>query len=425
MKCTWVKITGGVLFGILVLIGGTGAWGWKHYSEERILLSHVWNTEKETYLVVFQNHMELRPTGGYIGNFAEVTVSNGKLVDYTLYNTNDFDYAKPGKPAPAPLKDILGISKQQLRDSNWNPDFYETSRVIRTLYHKEGGDKDIAGVIGVNSQILPLLMEYAGPVNVEGIDTTLTSDNVLWEVQKELNFGYIDNPDRSRANRKRPFKQLVRTLEERIRTLSWREKKNLGMDLYRLAEEKQILFAFENTHLQQQVEELRWAGRMRPRDDGYVYVVDANLGALKTDMFMERELDISETSCKKTRDICGELTITYTNTAEESTKLSNAYRSYTRVYLPDEAYVDTVKGIHGEASYTRNKQTKETGFVVKVPIDAQQKVKLSYTRPKDTQSPHQIFIQKQPGITELPVSVIYGDRSVEKTLRKDHLFTVR
>ena len=416
--CKWGSL---ILLGLLFI---AGVWAWNAYSEERVLLNHFRTTEKETYLVLFQNHMELRPTGGFIGNFAEVTVQNGSIVDYNLVNANDFDYQKPGRKPPQPLQEVLNLPKQQMRDANWNPDFHQTAQVVRALYTKEGGDKEIAGVIGVTSHALPLVMEYTGPVSVKGVDQELTSDNVLVTIQRELNFGYQDNPNRSRSTRKKPLKRLVRTLETKVRNLSWREKGRFLQDLYTLAEEKQILFSFEDQHLQTQAEDLGWAGRLQKVEgNGYLHVADANLGALKTDRFMEREWRITENPCPDSRDICGTVELVYTNTAQEHSRLNTKYRSYTRVYLPQSAFVHEVTGIDGNPSYGRKGDKKEVGFLFRVPVNAEKTITLSYTRTSPSKDTSRIAIEKQPGVEEIPVSVSRNGQTIEKTLRKDHRFT--
>ncbi len=411
--------------GLIVFVFALGAfvWAWRTYSEERILLNHFRTAEEETYLVLFQNHLELRPTGGFIGNFAEVTIKEGNITEYRVINANDFDYNKPGQKPPRPLREVLNLPKQQMRDANWNADFSQTARVVRELYHKEGGDKDIAGVIGVTSHVLPKLMEYTGPVSVEGVDKTFTAENVLWEIQKELNFGYLNNPDRSRANRKRPLKRLVRMLENELRSLTRREKLRVASDLYTLAEENQILFSFQNPHLQQQIESLRWGGRIQNAEDGYLYVVDANLGALKTDRFIEREWSLSESNCSDSRDLCGTLQLTYTNTAEKPSKLNTWYRSYTRVYLPEGAFVEEVRGIKGDPRFDTKHNKKETGFLFRVPVGESKTIHISYTRPPADSKKARFLIQKQPGVDKIPVRVSQDGRSVEKTIRTNHLFT--
>jgi hypothetical protein len=43
------------------------------------------------YLILFQNNLELRPAGGYIGNFGILKVKNGQIVSLETHDTNIFD----------------------------------------------------------------------------------------------------------------------------------------------------------------------------------------------------------------------------------------------------------------------------------------------------------------------------------------------
>ena len=48
------------------------------------------NSEK-TYLLLFQNNLELRPSGGYLGNFGIIKVKDGSPVSFEIHDTNIFD----------------------------------------------------------------------------------------------------------------------------------------------------------------------------------------------------------------------------------------------------------------------------------------------------------------------------------------------
>jgi len=46
---------------------------------------------ERTYLLLFQNNLELRPSGGYLGNFGIIKVKNGKPIIFEVHDTNIFD----------------------------------------------------------------------------------------------------------------------------------------------------------------------------------------------------------------------------------------------------------------------------------------------------------------------------------------------
>lgn len=54
----------------------------------------------KTYLVLLQNNMELRATGGFIGSFALITFENGKLIDANVFDVYSADGQLKGYVAP-------------------------------------------------------------------------------------------------------------------------------------------------------------------------------------------------------------------------------------------------------------------------------------------------------------------------------------
>ena len=132
-----------------------------------------------TYLVLFQNDKELRPTGGFMTAYSIMKVDKAKF-DPTdssdIYNL-DAKY-KPVKQAPKPLVDhIKGpyiLSQNiRLRDMNWSPDF-SVSMELFTTEAKEAGLGDIDGVIAVDTQLLVNLLDVLGPIGVSGFGTFST-----------------------------------------------------------------------------------------------------------------------------------------------------------------------------------------------------------------------------------------------------------
>ncbi|MBX4206107.1 DUF4012 domain-containing protein, partial [Candidatus Microgenomates bacterium] len=78
----------------------------------------------KTYLVLVQNNLELRPTGGEIGAFALVSFDHGKLTDIKVTDVSVADGQLVGKvDPPESLKKSLGESNFWFKDSNWDPDF--------------------------------------------------------------------------------------------------------------------------------------------------------------------------------------------------------------------------------------------------------------------------------------------------------------
>lgn len=393
----WVK---GILVILFILILGLiifVIWFWNSYKNEIQLLRAIQSQSEVNYLVIFQNTLELRPTGGFIGNFAEVTLDKGKVKQYKIYNTNVFDYGKPGIPAPKPFRDMLAVDEMQLRDSNWNPDFPATAKQVVELYKLEGGTKDIAGVVAINASVLPELLKILGPVYVDEINKPLDENNILLELQYELNFGFIEKGI-DRVDRKEPIKDVALEIETRIRKSGFRDLYKIANLILDQANKKQILLWSQNKDIQDKIVNLNWDGDIESNLEGdYFMLVDANLGALKTDYYMKREISKSISQCEN--KICSQVSITYTNTATKASPLNNDYKSYTRIILPKEAFVNSIDGIKGNMNtvdYTYDYDKKIVGFEILIPFNNSKTIVLDYTIPSIDK--YKLYIQKQSGI---------------------------
>jgi hypothetical protein len=415
------KIAGKIGLGVLLMLLGVGLVVAFLFRREIAFATKYMSASKEqTYLILLQNSLELRPTGGFVGNFLEVTMKGQKVVRFQVYNTNAFDFGKDGFPAPEPFQAMINVDTLQMRDGNWSPDFPTTARNMIALYDLQGGKKNIDGVIGVTAEILPRLIELTGPVYLEGFDDAITAENALLEIQYDTNFGFLDR-GLSRGNRKQAIVEVAEILIERIERSSYTEKLAI-IGLFReLALENQILMYFHDSEMQQSVEQLGFDGRVAAVEGDYVYVVDANMGALKTDYYMERDISKKVEKCEK--GMCVTLQITYTNTAVKASPLNNDYRSYSRVYLAEDAWVESVEGNESDwgVDYSIEYDKKVAGFEVIVPFGSSRTVTIMYYTP--ARENYMLYVQKQPGVEEIDFSLDVSGMKVEQRLRTDQIFT--
>jgi len=370
---------------------------WLNYRKELALAMAMRGQGEVNYLVIFQNTLELRPTGGFIGNFAEVTLNNGRIQDYNIYNTNVFDYGKPGVEAPEPYKNMLGVQQMQLRDANWAPNFPTTAQQIINLYKLEGGAKDIDGVIAINALVLPEILKIIGPVSIDAIDEELNANNILLALQYELNFGFLEK-NINRDARKEPIKDLAFEIDNKISKSSVFTLYILGETLLQQANQKQIMLWSKDSNIQYYITQLDWDGSIDiASKKDYLKVVDANLGALKTDYYMKRSIKKNVRECGD--KICSTITITYNNTATNASPLNTDYKSYTRVLLPKDAFVNNVIGAEKrptEVDYSVAYNKKIAGFEIRIPFNSSKDIIIDYSMPKLDK--YGLDIQKQSGI---------------------------
>lgn len=291
------------------------------------------------FLVLFLNNTELRPGGGFIGVYGLMVMRDGEIKNLVTADSYSIDAFVQGHPEyhvnpPPPLVSYLNQPVWYFRDSDWSPDFYQTSQDAVQLMRQEiafGGQPvpDISGVVGLTPTFISRLLAYVGPITVEG--QTFTSDNIadLLEYQVEKGFEADGIP---LAQRKDIVSTLTNELVDELLALPPSDWPNLFKILHAGFEAKEFVLMSNDSKTQAALEDSGWSGTLNPAQaDDVLLVVDANLAALKTDPVVERHIDYS---VRKTgHGYQATTSIKYDHHGGFDWKTTR-YRTYTRVYAP-------------------------------------------------------------------------------------------
>jgi uncharacterized protein DUF4012 len=126
-----------------------------------------------TYALFNQDSDELRATGGFMGNYALLTLDKARLTSgvhltdiYQLDCPNGGMGHCPYHPIP-PQFAWLQTSPDHfgLRDSNVDPDFPTSARYAEDWIVKEGGPQ-VDGVVAITPKVIQQILEVTGPVTV-------------------------------------------------------------------------------------------------------------------------------------------------------------------------------------------------------------------------------------------------------------------
>src|SRR3990167_10266618 len=116
--------------------------------------------EEKTFLILFQNNLELRPGGGFIGSFGILKVRDGSIPDFSVHDTGNFDGRIPSTtPPPYPMRETLRIDSWKLRDSNYSPDFRENATWAEIFYQMGQGEERFDGVVGGAAKVLTSFLQ--------------------------------------------------------------------------------------------------------------------------------------------------------------------------------------------------------------------------------------------------------------------------
>ncbi len=362
--------------------------------------------KQKVYLILFQNNMELRPGGGYIGSFGILRVRDGHAESLEVHDTVNFDGRIPDTvPAPYPMKETLGVDSLKLRDSNYHPDFSLNAKEAEDFYHLGQGQEQFDGVVGVTTRVLESVLEVTGPVEVPGFEGSFGKDNAVLDLEYQVEQNYYKQGI-AFGDRKSIMGELSAQILKKVKATSLQQKYALFQALLRDLHAKDIQIQLKDTTLQAEVARAGWDGAMdRDWNNDYLYLVDSNMNAFKSDLYMERKYDYSvDLSLPEPHAV---LKVTYTHTAKEKNYLTKDYQSYSRVYLPKGSFIETIEPLSHQVVYGEELEKKLAGTIVQVPLGSEKILTYTYKLPKtvDTGEMYDLKIQKQPGMKTIPVKV--------------------
>jgi hypothetical protein len=382
-----------------------------------------------SYLVLFQNNLELRPTGGFVSSFATAKIESAQPKDFQFYDTAVFDI-KLSTPTqvepPEPIKDYLFVKNWQFRDGNWSPDFPTAAQKMIEFYHTQGGQEQFDGVIAITPEVLGSLLELHGPVELPDYGLTVDKNNFLLTLEKQVEIDFKDQGI-DRTDRKNILKDLAQILIDKTIAINPLKSLKLISIGSEHLESKDILLYFSDPDVQKDVKKLGWSGEIKQTNSDYVFVVDANINAFKADYFIARkfryDIDLSSTTPK------ARLTINYSHSAEEKSWLVRDYQSWLRVYVPEGSWFTNISGLSTDPQYGKEFGKTFMAGLVKVPLSSDHTVVLEYDLPQNIkENEYGLLVQKQPGVSELPVeiNVTLPDKTkktIKETVTGDKGFT--
>lgn len=241
------------------------------------------------YLLLFQNQTELRPTGGFVGSYAEIKMHKGAIENLSVPGGGSYDLQgnmRTSFVAPEPLR--LLTARWEFQDANWFADFPTSSRNILSLYEEAGGPT-VDGVVAINASFLETLLGLLGPVDMPDYGRTITQENFLLETQKIVEYEYDKTINKPKAF----IGDLSVALLDRLTTLAPMEYLSIIQAIQTGLATKDIQVYFTNEDLQKQTIAQGWSGEIKQTPGDYLMVVDTNLGGGKTDAVIKEEVDVT------------------------------------------------------------------------------------------------------------------------------------
>lgn len=257
-------------------------------------LSNLLNTQTERHLLVFfGNPSEIRPGGGFIGSYADITLSGGQMKNLDVRDIYDPDGQLDLKIVPPEQLQTL-TTDWGARDANWFFDFPTSAKtVVRFLEEsKIYSEKNITfdAAIALNINVVKTLLAATGPIYLPDYELTIDKDNLLIEVQRSVEAG----EDKKAGQPKKILKILSPILLEKLNNLDANNQKNLFDGIKNHLAKKDIMLYVKDQDLSSFLAGNNMDGAVfnLPNDfwGSYLAVVNANVAGGKSDAFISEKV---------------------------------------------------------------------------------------------------------------------------------------
>jgi hypothetical protein len=316
--------------------------------------------QPRNFLVQTLDRAELRPTGGFTGNYGVLTIHNGKVDPFQLFNVNDIEYGYKsngwlyGKRPPSPYSSWWPFANWGLRDSNLSPDFPTSAKMIANVFQHETGQQ-VDGVIQFSPVVIAHVLKVTGPITVPVFNDTVTADNL----EAKIHY-YEEDPagiakqqrlfpnDHTHSLRKRFTQAVTQLLEDKVRHLPTSQIVDVGKQLLSDLQSKDLQVYLANTDLEQMLTQMHATGAIdtTPGIDGYM-LVQTNVSVAKSTPYV----DLTQHDDITLDDHGGathHLTLTLHNAPTGPIFGLSTYRDYVRIYAPPQAQLQRADGFDTE-----------------------------------------------------------------------------
>jgi hypothetical protein len=368
----------------------------------------------KNYLILFENNMELRPTGGFIGSYGVANFGGGKLNGLDINDIYSADGQLKGHvEPPLPIKSYLGEANWWFRDSNWDADFPASGQRAEWFLNKEMGQV-VDGVVATDLEPIKDILTYTGPIFLPDYNLTVTSDNLYEKTQEEAQANSFPG-----SRQKASFlTALSRTLTTEIPKMNPKDRILVLKAFYESLVGRHVQIYLHDVSSATALDKLGWDGKIQTYscgDDCYSDFfgdVEANVGDNKSNYFIKRKIDFNVNI--DSRKVTRELTLNLTNSANPSLGSSGIYKSYIRIMIPSDSSVINVKSMIGQSEtglqpeITQENGRQEVGVLVELTPGQSKDINFEWQNdlPQgSTTNSYGLFVRKQAGVDADPMSI--------------------
>jgi len=298
------------------------------------------------FLVQTLDRAELRPSGGFTGQYGVLQIKDGRMAPFSLRDVALLDYAgngvELGRSAPPAYSSWMNFGNWGLRDSNLSGDYPTTARMSMQVFQDEGGGP-VDGDISFTPTFIGHILDVTGPIRVAEYNETITSKNLeerLHYYQQDYSAIAIEHQksnDNSHAARK-AFTSLVgKMLLDRVRHLSTKQLLDVVKGAIKDIQSHDLEIYFADPQAEQWLSDHGYSGATDSfaKQDGFE-VVQANISISKASQYVhttEHDDIVLDAQGGATHNLT--ITLDYQQTGQVYG--FDTYADYIRVYVPQNA----------------------------------------------------------------------------------------
>lgn len=283
---------------------------------------------KRNILILLLNNNELRPTGGFIGSLADISMLNGKIDKLKISSVYDYD----GQLSEIinPPSQVFNVNNRwYLRDSNWFADYPTSATKSKEFFEKEGGETPDL-IVSLTPDLFVDFLKIFGKIEVTSYGLELNSENFIEKTQ----IATSATEEGDFREKKQILSDFLNIFIEKINSINKQSLPDFFKALQKNLNSKNIILYSRDNKIQSILEKYNWAGKIQDSELDYLSVVSANLNGTKTDRYIDQEIELKTTVNIK-GEIFNDLKITRTNRLPSINGSENL--SYIRVLVPKDS----------------------------------------------------------------------------------------
>ncbi len=387
-------------------------------------------TGTHRWLVLFQNHHELRPTGGFMGSYAVLTVVEGQLLEVAVEDIYDADGQFTGYiAAPPGVQEYLSSNHGlRLPDANWDADFPTSAQTV-LKYFALSDRTHIDLVAAVTLDLAQQILAVTGPIYLPDYQTSVNSETLPTVLGSHRN-NYFPGS----IQKKHMLAHLLTQLRLTAGKLSQTQITQLLNLAHNSFQAKSIQIFGVDPVTQSQLVDAGVSGALPGGTQDLVALVEANVGINKSNRAVTRSYDLDLDQYR-----VGVSTLfTNGNAPLDAQALANlpasssahlAYVNYQRVLVPASWQVSeitfdgqSISDWHERIFQTDTQTLKEIGLLIVVPELSSRRLSLEFSTPPFTQD---LILFKQAGVPPSAYSVKRASGQVESGILESDVVLAR